>query len=505
MPSDEQQLLPTGISGLDEILHGGLPAHFLYLVKGSPGTGKTSLALQFLAEAARNGESTVYVSFSESISELQAVARSHGWPLDEICVCELADDISRRAVSGSSILHASDVEFPEVLDKILEAVERVEPTRLVIDSLTELRNVAESRRHYRRALFQLKVSLERAGVTSIFVGEKGGQVKTEAESLVHGVIVLDMDTPIYGPVRRRIQVSKLRGRDYESGLHDFQIVTGGIEVFPQIRPKEKRRRQASGARVSSGVAALDDLLGGGLARGTSSLCMGASGTGKSTVVMQYALAAAQRGEKAAIFAFDEDVETIKQRAVSMEVPLLEHMKSGVIRIQSIDAAEMSPGEFAHLVRAQVQEGGVRFVALDSVNGFVHAMPGEQALVPHLHDLLAYLGGQGVVTMLVLTLAGLLRSSNTEIANLSYLADTILLLRYFKRRGEVLKSITAAKHRVGDHQTYVRELDLGRGGIRIGDPVEFSDGASDDAVLYERRAKIITELEANGVQSSTNDD
>lgn len=463
-------LLSSGIPGLDSILHGGFAAHHPYLLKGKPGTGKTSLALQFLSEGARNGERTIYVSFSESRRELEVVSSSHGWPLERIDVLELAADISRRAISGSSIFHSADVDLPEVMAKIQHRVEEIKPTRLAIDSLTELRNMAESQRQYRRAIFQLKLNLEEAGVTTLFVGERDLEVRTEAESLVHGVIHLEMDTPVYGPTRRRLEVTKLRGQSYETGFHDFTIARGGLEVFPRIRPKAYARRLGSGQPVASGIQSLDDLLGGGLERGTTSLFVGPSGTGKSSIVMQYAIAAARRGEKAVLYAFDEDVETIKRRAHGMELPLADYLENGQIAVRTVDTAELSPGQFAHLVRMDVEEGDVAFVAIDSLNGYLHAMPDERALIPNLHDLLMYLGSQGIVMMLVMTLKGLLRSDHRQSAHMSYLSDTILLLDYRERDGAIHRTITAAKHRTGAHDNRIREFRLGAGGIEVGAPI-----------------------------------
>lgn len=506
MTADQKDILSSGVSGLDSILHGGFPANHPYLVKGSPGTGKTTLALQFLVEGVRNGECTVYVSFSESMSELSEVADSHGWPLDKIEVLELAADISQRALSGSSMFHSADVDLPKAIDRIYEVIEQVQPTRLAVDSLTELHNMAESHRHFRRALFQLKVSLEHAGVTTIFVGEERGKAKTEAESLVHGVLQMEMDTPIYGPTRRRMEVMKLRGRTYETGFHDFEIVRGGLRVFPRIRPKASQRRIGDGDPVKSGVDALDMLVGGGLDRGTTSLFVGPSGTGKSSVVMQYAIAAAEREEKAVVYAFDEDAATIERRATTMELPLAKYIESGCIRIQSIDAAEMSPGQFAHLVRQDVRDQDLAFVAIDSINGYVHAMPNDRALIPHLHDLLTYLGSQGIIMMLVMTLSGLFRSRQDHVANLSYLADTVLLLRYFEREGEIFKSITAAKRRTGDHEKLIRELIIGRGGVRVGEPIgDVSNVLGATPSVDEQGSESILESEAPGARNQTYDE
>jgi circadian clock protein KaiC len=493
----DQELLSSGIEGLDSILRGGFPPNNAYLVKGRPGTGKTSLAMQFLLEGARRGESALYVSFSESRRELEVVAESHGWDIDSIRTVELASSISERATAGSSIFHASDVDLPQSLNTITECVERYEPTRVAVDSLTELYNMAESERHFRRALFQLKIRLEKAGVTTIFVGEQGPAVKTDAESIVHGIIELERETPHYGPQRRRLQVSKLRGREIETGFHDFKILHGGLEVYPRIRPSGQGRRIGAGERAKSGIEALDRLLGGGFDRGSTSLIVGPSGAGKSSVVIQYAVAAAKRGEKTVIYTFDEDPATITRRAENMEVPLSEHLDAGLVRVQSVDAAEMSPGQFAHLVREAVDEGGAQFIAIDSINGYMHAMPSTESLVPHLHDLLTYLGNRGVVMMLVMTLGGLFRGTEKEAMHLSYLADTVLLLRYFEQRGAVRRAITAAKHGTGDHEKLIRELTLGEGGVHIGEPIEEFSGVLEQTPVFEGSSNALNRRTRHG--------
>ncbi|MFW5966107.1 MAG: ATPase domain-containing protein [Persicimonas sp.] len=470
MIRSEQADIPTGVPGLDTILHGGLPCPHAYLVKGSPGTGKTSLALQFLSEGARRGEPTVYISFSESRTELNRVANSHGWPLDDIEVCELAADISQRAVSGSSIFHGAEIDLPEVLSTILEVVERVEPTRLALDSLTALRYMAETHRHYRRALFQLKVSLEEAGVTALFVGEKSERAKTEAESLVHGVIDLEMNIPEYGPVKRYLQVGKIRGRSFETGFHDFSIVTGGLEVYPRVRPEALRRRTGEGEPLKSGVESLDKLLGGGFDGGTTGVILGPSGTGKTLMVVQYAIAAAERGEKALIYTFSEDVATLEQRAERLDLPLGECLDSGMVTIEAIDPPETSPGHFFHKIRRAISGEQVSFVALDSLNGYSLSVPKRQALIPHLHELRTHLGRKGVAMLLIITLSGIFGTKSGRSTQLSYLADAIVYLRYFEEKGVVRKAITAVKNRARDHEKLVREFIISAGGVKVGAPL-----------------------------------
>ncbi len=461
-------LLSSGLPGLDSILHGGLPEGHAYLVTGASGTGKTTLAMQFLIEGATNGESAVFVGFSESIEELYLVADVHGWPLARVELFELATHFVKRDIEGSSIFKSAEVELPEAIAKIVEIVEEVEPTRLAIDSLTELRNMAETERAYRRALFGLKAKMEQLGVTTLLVGGRHPGAKSEVESIVQGVVDLYMKTPAYGPVTRHLQVRKMRGRTYETGIHDFSIVTGGLDVFPRIRPREIHRKIGIGEPVRSGVESLDNLVGGGLDRGTTTLLMGPSGTGKTTLILQYAVATAQRGERAVVYSFTEDVPTMKRRAEGLGLPLTECIDSGYIRIQAIDPAELSPGHFAHLVRTEVTEREVTFVAVDSINGYLHAMPDEQALVQHLQDLLTYLGSQGILMMLVMTMAGLLDTTPQRVARLSYLSDTILLLQYLQDESEISKSIAAVKHRTRNHETCVRKLRFGSDGVHVGE-------------------------------------
>lgn len=481
----EPTSLPSGIAGLDSILHGGYPSPHAYLINGIPGTGKTSLVMQFLTHGVDNGESAVYISFSDSRSELQHVADAHGWPLDKIEVAELSSEISERSAAGSSIFNSAETELPEVISKIIEIVERVKPTRMGLDSLTELRNMAESDRSYRRALFRLKAALEERKVTTLFVETTGDQAKPTTESLVHGVIDLNMKTPIYGPVQRSLEVKKLRGRAYESGIHDFSIVTGGLNVYPRIRPKEIDRQLGDGEPVGSGVEALDRLVGGGLDRGTNSLVLGASGTGKSSIVLHYALAAAERGEKAVIYTFDEDESTIVRRAEAVGLGLSQFLESGDIRIRAVDVSELSPGHFAHLVREDVMKREIGFLAIDSLNGYRNAMPGDSALVPHLHDLFVYLGAQGIVAMLTMTLSGLFTADPKRVANLSYLADAILLLRYVEVGHRIHKTIATVKQRTRDHEKCTRRLSFGRGGVDIGEPFPPSDSATGERSSGEK--------------------
>ena len=473
MSTNAMERASTGVAGLDIISNSGVVVGTLNLIQGQPGTGKTTLSLQFLLAGAGNGERVLYIPFSESRREIELVATAHGWPLDRIAIRELGPHVFSHGdeASSPSIFHPADVELPHAIAAIETAVREVKPSRLVLDSLTELRNLAESKRHFRRALLRLKAFLEEHQVTSLLIDDLPDH--SEAESIAHGVIRLERRTPAYGPVRRQLEIVKLRGVAFHDGHHDFVIARGGLEVFPRIRPKIGERRIAP-KEIESGVAGLDRICSGGLDRATTIMVMGPSGAGKSTVVLQYALAAAAREESSAIFAFDEDIATIRERARSLDLPLESILERGRVRIHGSDAAELSPGEFSARVRAEV-DAGASIVVLDSLNGYLLAMPEERSLVPHMHDLLSFLGRRGVTTFVVLTLAGLLEPERPTSQELSYLADTILLLRYFEATGAVRTSISVVKHRTADHERLIREFDIGRGGIRIGEPiVEFEN-------------------------------
>ncbi len=386
----------TGIPGLDDVLAGGLVRDRLYLVDGDPGAGKTTLATQFLREGASRGERCLYITLSETEEELAAGAASHGWTLRGVDIVELvAEAHDLDAESQVTMYHPSEVELHETTRRVLEAVERINPARVVFDSLSELRLLAQSSLRYRRQILALKQFFIGRHCTVLLLDDKTGQgADLQLHSIAHGVITLEQLAPVYGGARRRLRVMKFRGTDYRGGFHDFTIRREGLLVFPRLVAAE-HREPFPPSMLPSGVAALDELMGGGPARGTSTLLMGPAGSGKSTIALQYAAAAAARGDHAVVFAFDEGLATLEARSKALGIPLAEGHASGKLAVQQIDPAEMSPGEFAFLVRRAVETQDARVVVIDSLNGYINAMPEEHFLTTQLHELLSYLNQRGV--------------------------------------------------------------------------------------------------------------
>jgi circadian clock protein KaiC len=457
----------TGIGGLDEVLGGGLPSQRLHLVQGSPGAGKTTLALQFLLEGARRGERGLYISLSETREEVETVAAAHGWSLADVVVFETT---RLGAEDENTFFETSEVELGERMEAILSEVRRVEPTRLVLDSCTELRLLAHTAVRYRRQILSLKHRLVEANRTVLLLDNPSpNSPDVLLQSLAHGVITLEHLHPEYGGERRRLRITKMRGVGYGGGYHDYIIRTGGLVVFPRVVAAEHRAERVM-ERFPSGVPGLDALLGGGLDRGTSTLVMGPSGSGKSTVAALFARVCADRGERAAVFLFDEARETLLQRLRGTGLDLAAHVGAGRVVVHQIDPAELSPGEFLQRVRSAVDQDGCRVVLLDSVNGLLQAMPDERFVMLQLHDLLMYLGQKGVVTLLVIAEHGVLGQSLTGPADVSYLADTVILVRYFETAGAVRKAVSVVKKRTGAHEATIREYEITSAGIRIGEPL-----------------------------------
>ncbi|MFN7134269.1 MAG: ATPase domain-containing protein, partial [Myxococcales bacterium] len=441
--------IATGVPGLDEILGGGLPEQGLYLVQGSAGVGKTTLALQFLLEGIRKGERALYIALSETREEICAVAAAHGWPVDALEVYDLAAAEQRTHNEGEqTMFHPAEVELEETTRPLLEEIQRVQPARLVIDSLSEIRLLARDTLRYRRQLVAMKQLFARIGATALLVDERlAANGDNILLTLAHGVIVLEKQTPLYGSTRRRLSVEKLRAVRYSEGFHDYRIATGGIEVFPRLVAAEHDRTFAA-ETVSSGVPELDALLDGGLDRGTSTVLMGSAGTGKSTLATQYAVAAAARGERAAVYTFDESEAMWAARAASLGMKPHEHLAAGRIRITRIDPAELTPGALASAMRVAVERDGVQLVVIDSINGYLQSVPEENYLLLHLHELLTYLGQRGVTTLLVMAQHGMLGHSMHSPVDVSYIADTVILQRYFEAAGEVRQAISVVKKRSG---------------------------------------------------------
>ena len=464
----------TGIEGMDAILGGGFPRKRLYLIQGDPGTGKTTLALQFLLEGVRVGEVGLYVTLSETREELLAVAASHGWSLAGLNVYEVkASEEHLRPEEEYTVFHPAEVELGETVRHLLDEVERVRPARVVIDSLSEMRLLARDPLRYRRQILALKEFFLARDCTIIFLDDPATKTgEHQFQTLAHGVLILERRSPEYGKARRRLQIAKLRGVDFHDGFHDFNIKPGGLVVYPRLMaadPVERARPQ----KVSSGLDDLDSMLAGGPERGSSMLVTGAAGTGKTTLCAQYALAAATRGERIAFFSFDERVETLLHRSAGTSIDLRSHLKAGRLAVQQVDPAVLSPGEFIYRVRTAVEKDGASVVVIDSLNGYLNAMPGEQFLTIQMHELLTYLGERGVLTLVVIAQHGMLGYGIDSPVDLSYLADTVLLLRYFEHAGRVRKSVAAVKTRGGAHEDSIREFQISPAGVRIGQPlVEF---------------------------------
>jgi circadian clock protein KaiC len=465
-------LVATGVEGLDHALGGGLTPHRLYLVEGDPGSGKTTLALRFLLEGAARGERGLYVTLSETKEELEGVARSHGWSLDRLTVCELIpSEESLLPDAQPRMFHPSEVELGETTRQVLAEVQRADPARVVFDSLSEMRLLAQNPLRYRRQILALKQFFTGRRCTVLLLDDKTSEAADlQLQSIAHGVVVLEHLAPEYGAERRRLRVIKMRGAGFRGGYHDFVIRRGGLVVFPRLVAADHRHAFERGT-ASTGVPAMDALLGGGLDRGTSALLMGPAGCGKSSLALQCVVAAAGRGERSAVFTFDESLGTLLARAEGLGMGLTAHLEAGRVTAQQVDPAEMSPGEFAHQARRAVESGGARLVVIDSLNGYLNAMPDERFLTVQLHELLTYLGQQGAVTLLVVAQHGLLGTGMHSPVDASYLADAVVLLRYFEAAGRLRRAVSVVKKRGGRHEDTLREFRMEPGGLSVGEPLE----------------------------------
>jgi circadian clock protein KaiC len=466
------QRCDSGISGLNKILVGGFPSNALYLIQGDPGVGKTTIALQFLMAGARLGEPSLYVSFSETSSELYAVARSHGWSLDGVSILELSDFAQQlTADAESTLFDPADIELQDVTKIVFAEVERIKPARVVLDSVSELRLLSQSALRYRRQILSVKQFLAARACTTLLLDDLtsvDSNHDRQLESVCHGVIVLRREESDYGAERRQISIRKIRGSSFLGGQHDYLIETGGVKVFPRIVPRE-RHREFIRDSVSCGIEGMDILLGGGLDRGTSNLLMGPSGTGKSSLAITYVHFSVTKGERVALFTFDENLDLYLAKATAFGIDLRPFIQKGILRAQQVDPGELSPGQFSHLLLDLVEREDVGMVIVDSLNGYKKAVQDGKILDRQLHDMLTSLGQLGVVTIMVLAQSGLLNDFRSPV-DLTYLADTVIVLRHFEARGAIRQAISVAKKRSGSHENTIREFSVSAQGLWVGEPL-----------------------------------
>lgn len=459
------EYMESGIPGLDKILQGGLPRNHLYAIYGSSGSGKTTLSLQFLLKGVQMGERCLYIGTSESEAEIRQIAQSHGWSLEGITITRLLYYTDKTG-TGQTMLYPVEVELPQIVDRLIKMIEGYNPQRVVFDSLSEIRLLAGQMSWYQHQLLLLKTFFESRDCTAIFTDtilEPGSPLRT----ITHGEIELSRIEPLYGPERRRLRIDKLRGHSFVSGFHDYTIVKGGLTVFPRLISSE-HRRQFTHELFSSGNSEIDHLLHGGLERGTVTLVQGVTGTGKTSLATQYAVAAAQRNERSLIFCFDERVSTLVERAKGLGMDIETYIADGRITISQIDPAELTAGEFSNMVYEAVIRNEISLVIIDSINGYAYALPEERFLAVHLHELTSFLNLQGVVTLFTLNQQGGLGFTTTPSPfDISYISDSVINLAFFEHRGQIHKSLMVLKQRSGYHESTIRELTMDSRGLHIG--------------------------------------
>lgn len=470
-PAPDQPLKAhTGIPGLDEVLAGGFPRNRLFLLQGDPGVGKTTLALQFLMEGVRANESCLYVTLSETAEELKMVAASHGWSLDGIHLFELPIGEGLDPDDENTLFHPSEVELAETTKLLLAAIEEQQPARLVFDSMSEIRLLAQSPLRYRRQVLALKHFFAGRQCTVLLLDDRTSEAgDLQLQSIAHGVIVLDQLSPLYGAERRRLRVLKMRGVRFRGGYHDFILETGGMRVFPRLVASE-HQGPSERRRLSSGIVELDRLVGGGLEFGASMLLMGPAGSGKSTLAIQYVISAAKAGVRTAVFAFDEGASMLRHRTARIGLDLEPFIASGMVELRQVDPAELAPGEFAHAVRSAIETRDVRLVVIDTLNGYLHAMPEEHFLTLQLHELLCYLAQMNVLTLMVVAQHGFVGAGMESPVDVSYLADGVIIFRHVELDGKLSKAVSVLKKRSGGHEATIRELSITNQGIVVGEPL-----------------------------------
>ncbi len=497
----------TGVAGLDDILGGGLPTNHLYLLDGEPGTGKTTLALQFLLEGVAKGERGLYVTLSESKAELAAVAKSHGWSLDGIEIFELSKGIAGEMEESYTIFHPAEVELQQTVDEVLKAVERHNPSRVAFDSLSEMRLLAREALRFRRQILAIKQFFNGRDCTVVLLDDKTApDGDLQLHSLAHGVIVLEHVALEYGSERRRLQVTKVRGIRFRGGFHDFRLLTGGIEVYPRVLQDESRVT-FSGDALLSGSKSLDALLGGGLTCGTSTLITGAAGTGKSVLCTQFARAELIRGKNVLFYLFDERMSTFRLRSAALGMDMDAAKESGQLKMSQVEPTELSPGEFASQVVRAVEDDKCSLVIIDSINGYMQSMPEERLLPIQIHELLSFLSNNGVTCIMTLVQHGIFGNPVDEAVEVSYLADTVILMRYFEVSGTVRQAISVVKKRSSDHERTIRECRVQKGGLFVGEPLRDFQGVLTGVPHYTgtatplMRANPTREVEGKVEQSS----
>lgn len=473
----------TGVLGLDQVLNGGLPRDHIYLIDGEPGTGKTTLALQFLLEGVQAGEKGLYVTLSESREELEQVASSHGWTLDGIEIFELASERPDEAAEGYTLFHPAEVELQQTMDAVLTRIEEINPVRVVFDSLSEMRLLAREPLRFRRQILAMKQFFGSREGTVLLLDDKTSPADDlQLHSLAHGVVVLEHVTLEYGSERRRLQVTKVRGAQFRGGFHDFRISTGGLQVFPRIL-HDVPRENFTGSTIASGSNRLDTLLGGGITAGTSLLITGAAGTGKSVLCTQYAHAAVNRGERVLFYLFDERLATFRLRTRELGMDIDGALDDGHLQIQQIEPTDLSPGEFASQVVTAVEKEKIALVVIDSINGYMQSMPEERLLPIQVHELLSFLSNHGVTCIMTLVQHGIFGNPVDDAAEVSYLADTVILMRYFEVNGTVRQAVSVVKRRSGNHERTIRECKVAQGGLNVGAPLREFQGVLTGVPTY----------------------
>jgi circadian clock protein KaiC len=490
-PIPDQERASTGIPGLDHILGGGLPANHLYLVEGTPGAGKTTLGLQFLRRGVESGEAGLYITLSETAAELRTVARTHGWSLEGVEVFELVTEEGLSPDAEQSILHPSEIELGETTRGVMAAAERIRPKRVVFDSLSEMRLLAQNPLRYRRQVLALKTFFASRGCTVLLLDDRSAENDDlQLHSIAHGVILLEQTVGQYGPERRNLRIIKMRGIKFRGGEHDFNLDTGGLAVFPRLVAAE-HRTDFDADIVSTGTPELDTLLGGGLGRGSNTLFSGPSGVGKTTTAIACVRAALLRGERAVYYLFDEGLGTLLLRSKALGMDIETYLRSGRLSIHTLDPAEVSPGEFANMVRSAVESGESRVVVIDSLNAYLQAMSGDKHLLLQMHELLTYLNQRGVVTSLILAQHGVLGDVRSDV-DLSYLSDGIMLFRFFEARGSLLKAVSVVKSRTTDHELTIREFRLGANGIQVGAALTDFEGVLSGVASYKGALPLLSD-------------